>query len=135
MFEKNIYKTYQEKDGKAIIDLVVTREDDLYNIEEKVHNIVVEDLTTDELNLVLSGIDVPQNIKMEIKRAILDKQMGAIEDLKSKYEELKPRLQDDAEYIANNFEIEYRQFEERIKKEIIEMEQKLNHLVKKDDEQ
>lgn len=128
MSKKAVYKTYHEEDNKVQIDLTIKQDESVFEIIEKVHNVHIIDLTTDELNLVLSELEVPENIKLEIKKGILSKQVGFLEDTKHRFDEIMPRIKDDVNYIGDNIEIEYNQLEARIKKEIKEFEEKWNKL-------
>lgn len=131
MSKKAVYKTFREENGEVLIDLVVAQDNDTFEVNEKVHNININSLTLDQLNLVLSELAVPEDIKLEIKKAVLRKQVGLLENTKQKLDELLPRIKEDANYVNNNFEIEYRQFEERIRNEVKEMEEKFDKLFKK----
>lgn len=126
MSKKAVYKTFRSENGETKIDLIVSQSNDVFEVEEKIHNVHINDLTSDELNMVLSGLDVPQEVKLEIKKAVLKKQVGVLEDSKHRFDELLPRLKEDADFVSDNIEIEYRQFEERIKEELSEMEKKFN---------
>lgn len=126
MSKKAVYKTYREENGEVILDLTVQQEDDVFNILEKVHNVEIKNLTIDQLNLVLSELDVTEDIKLEIKKAVLKKQIGLLENSKQKFDVLLPRIKEDVDYVKNDFAIEYMQFEERIKEEIEEFEKKFD---------
>lgn len=131
MSKKAVYKTFREENGETKIDLTVLQENDVFEVEEAAHNVHIKDLTSDELNMVLNGLDVPEEVKLEIKKAVLSKHIGLLEESRSRFDELLPRLKDDADYVGENIEIEYRQFEERIKKELSEMESKFNKFLDK----
>ncbi|WOO86424.1 hypothetical protein RZE82_04765 [Mollicutes bacterium LVI A0039] len=135
MSKRAVYKTYREENGRIELDLTVSQNDDVFEVKEVIHNIHIKDLSTDELNLVLSELDIPEEVKLEIKKAVLKKQVGLLENTKQRYDEIMPRLKDDVDYVKGEFEIAYLQFEERAKeqlKEIIEMEEKLRKMIDKD---
>ncbi len=131
MSKKAVYKTYREENGETKIDLTVSQENDVFAVEETIHNVKIDNLTSDGLNMVLSGLEVPEEVKLEIKKAILNKQFGILENTRHRFDELLPRIKDDADYLKNDFEIEYHQFEERIKKELDEMEKKFDKFLDK----
>ncbi len=131
MSKRAVYKTFREENGETLIDLTVSQVDDVFEVEEKIHKVHIHDLTNDGLNMVLSGLEVPEEVKLEIKKAVLKKQVGVLEDSKHRFDELLPRLRDDAEFVSDNIEVEYRQFEDRIKKELSEMEEKFNKFLEK----
>lgn len=126
-----MYKTFREENGETKLDLTVSQVDEVFEVEEKIHNVHIEKLTSDELNMVLSGLDIPQEVKLEIKKAVLHKQIGLLEDSKHRFEEMLPRIKEDANYVSENIEIEYDQFEERIKKELSDMEKKFKEFMDK----
>ncbi len=126
MSMKAVYKTYREENNEVKLDLTVSQDNDIFEVEEKIHHVHIEKLTSDELNMVLSGLELPEEVKLEIKKAILKKQVGVLEDTKHKFDDLLPRIKDDAEYVNNNLEIEYREFEKRIKTELDELEKKFD---------
>lgn len=131
MSKRAVYKTFREENGETLIDLTVSQVDDVFEVEEKIHKVHIHDLTNDGLNMVLSGLEVPEEVKLEIKKAVLKKQVGVLEDSKHRFDELLPRLRDDADFVSDNIEVEYRQFEDRIKKELSEMEEKFNKFLEK----
>lgn len=131
MSKKATYKMFREENGETKIDLTVTQTEDKFEVEESIHNVHIHDLTSDELNMVLSGLDVPEDVKLEIKKAVLKKQVGLLEDSKHRFEEMLPRLKEDADFVEDNVEIEYRQFEEKIKSELEEMEEKFKKFTDK----
>lgn len=131
MSKKAVYKTFREENGETKIDLTVMQEDDVFEVDEAIHHVHISELSSDELNMVLSGLDVPEEVKLEIKKAVLKKHIGALEENRSKFDELLPRLKDDADYISDNIELEYKQFEERVKQELSEMEEKFNKFLDK----
>ncbi len=126
MSRRAVYKTFREENGEIKLNLTVSQEEDTFEVEEEVHNVHIAELTSDGLNEVLSELEIPEEVKLEIKKAVLKKQVGLLEDKKSKFDELLPRIKDDADFVADNIEIEYRQFEERIKKELDELEAKFD---------
>lgn len=131
MSKKAMYKMFREENGETKIDLTVSQSDDKFEVKEEIHNVHIHDLTSDELNMVLSGLDVPEDVKLEIKKAVLKKQVGLLEDSKHRFEEMLPRLKEDADFVEDNIEIEYRQFEEKIKSELDEMEAKFKKFTDK----
>ncbi len=126
MSRRAVYKTFREENGEIKLNLTVSQEEDTFEVEEEVHKVHITDLTSDGLNEVLSELEIPEEVKLEIKKAVLKKQVGLLEDKKSKFDELLPRIKDDADFVADNIEIEYRQFEERIKRELDELEAKFD---------
>ncbi len=126
MSMKAVYKTYREENSEVKLDLTVSQDNDIFEVEEKIHHVHIEKLTSDELNMVLSGLEVPEEVKLEIKKAILKKQVGLLEDKKHKFDNLLPRIKEDAEYAEDNLEAEYRDFENRIKAELDELEKKFD---------
>ncbi|WOO88301.1 hypothetical protein R2F61_05075 [Mollicutes bacterium LVI A0078] len=126
MSRRAVYKTFREENGEIKLNLTVSQVEDTFEVEEEVHNVHIAELTSDGLNEVLSELEIPEEVKLEIKKAVLKKQVGLLEDKKSKFDELLPRIKDDADFVADNIEIEYRQFEERIKKELNELEAKFD---------
>ncbi len=126
MSMKAVYKTYREENNEVKLDLTVSQDNDIFEVEEKIHHVHIEKLTSDELNMVLSGLEVPEEVKLEIKKAILKKQVGLLEDKKHKFDNLLPRIKEDAEYAEDNLEAEYRDFENRIKAELDELEKKFD---------
>lgn len=131
MSKKAVYKTFREENGQTKIDLTVLQVDDVFEVEEKIHKVHIHDLTSDGLNMVLSGLEIPEEVKLEIKKAVLKKQVGILEESKHRFDELLPRLRDDADLVTDNLEQEYQQFEERIKNELSEMEKKFNKFLDK----
>ncbi len=131
MSKRAVYKTYSEENGKIKINLTVSQEDDNFEVSETVHNVHIKDLTSDELNMVLSELDVPEDVKLEIKKAVLKKQVGLLENTKQRFDEILPRIKDDADYARSDIELEYHQLEERIKKEIKEMEERFDKFLDK----
>ncbi len=126
MSMKAVYKTYREENNEVKLDLTVSQDNDIFEVEEKIHHVHIEKLTSDELNMVLSALEVPEEVKLEIKKAILKKQVGLLEDKKHKFDNLLPRIKEDAEYAEDNLEAEYREFENRIKAELDELEKKFD---------
>lgn len=131
MIKKAVYKTFREENGETKIDLTVSQVGDVFEVEEKIHKVHIHDLTNDGLNMVLSGLEIPEEVKLEIKKAVLKKQVGLLEDSKHRFDELLPRLKEDTDFVSDNIETEYRQFEERIKNELSEMEEKFNKFLDK----
>lgn len=123
---KTIYRTYHEEDEKVIINLIVDQDGDSYSISETVNDIDLKGITSDQLNEVLSEINVSEHIKLEIKKAIFNQHIGVVEALKHQLEILKPRIDDDMHYIQNEIEIELSQVEEKL----AEIQAKLEELVK-----
>lgn len=126
MSRRAVYKTFREENGEIKLNLTVSQEENIFEVEEEVHNVHITDLTSDGLNEVLSELKIPEEVKLEIKKAVLKKQVGLLEDKKNKFDELLPRIKDDADFVADNIEYEYRQFEKRIKKELDELEAKFD---------
>lgn len=126
MSKKAVYKTYQEENEIPKIDLTITQSDDLFDVSETVHNVKIEGISSDELNLVLNELSVPETVKLEIKKTIFKNQEGILDNTRRRFEELIPRLKDDAEYVANDFEIEYHQFEKKIREQLEEVENSIN---------
>lgn len=124
MSRKATYKTFQEENGEVKIDLTVTQENDLFEVNEKIHNVHIQKLSSDELNMVLSELELPESVKLEIKKAVLQKQVGFLEDSKHRLEEFSNRAKEDADYAADNVEIEYNNFKESVQKELDEIEEK-----------
>lgn len=123
---KAVYKVYREENEKPIIDLTVTSENEQYKVEELVSGVVIKETTSDGLNEVLHELNAPEDVRLEIKKAILNKQFGYLEEKQDKFESLLPRIKYDAHNIRTDFEIEYREFEDRIKKEIDQMDKKFD---------
>lgn len=126
MSRRAVYKTYQEENGEVKLDLTVTFDGKYYEVSEVVHLVNITKLSSDELNMVLSELDLPESVKLEIKKSVLNKQFGLLENTKQKFDELIPRVRDDADFVRDNIEYEYNQFEKRIKKEIEEFNEKFD---------
>ncbi len=125
---KEKHRVYKERNGKPEIDMTISRNGDLFDVYETVHQVDIKYMKSDEVGIIVDELEVPDFVKLEIKQAILGKPLGFLEQKKQKLDEMMPYIKNEAKEFKGDAYEDYRELEKRIKKELNEMEKRIEDL-------